>query len=194
MQVFAREDPAPKKRPSSIFSQWPRRRCRFSWVIQRFKASCPTVLVAAPITPPQEWEGLTMSCWHHLHEYRRTCIELHSDWLTVAWEGWTLPPGPHHRPPDSLRVAWWGWRRWAAWNLQTIPDPGSRRRKVNEEKWWSIQTDRDVQTKTRTHHFGGDVGVRQVPVLTHDRQVTVDVDGQSVSSQDHDTAHSGRGS
>lgn len=52
------------------------------------------------------------------------------------------------------------------------------------------------QTKTyrrkptpQTHHFGGDVGVRQVPVLAHDGQVTVDVDGQSVSSQDHDAAH-----
>lgn len=40
----------------------------------------------------------------------------------------------------------------------------------------------------RTHDFRGDVGVRQVPVLTHDGQVAVDVDGQSVSSQDHDTA------
>lgn len=41
----------------------------------------------------------------------------------------------------------------------------------------------------QTHHFGGDVGVRQVPVLTHDGQVTVDVDGQSVPSQDHDAAN-----
>lgn len=41
----------------------------------------------------------------------------------------------------------------------------------------------------KTHNFGGDVGVRQVPVLTHDGQVAVDVDGQSVSSQDHDTVH-----
>lgn len=41
----------------------------------------------------------------------------------------------------------------------------------------------------KTHNFGGDVGVRQVPVLTHDGQVTVDIDGQSVSSQDHDTVH-----
>lgn len=55
------------------------------------------------------------------------------------------------------------------------------------------QTD---QTKTyrrkptpQTHHFRGNVGVRQVPVLAHDGQVTVDVDGQSVSSQDHDAAH-----
>lgn len=40
----------------------------------------------------------------------------------------------------------------------------------------------------QTHHFGGDVGVRQVPVFTHDGQVTVDVDGQRVSGQDHDAA------
>lgn len=42
--------------------------------------------------------------------------------------------------------------------------------------------------REQTHHFGGDVGVRQIPVFTHDGQVTVDVDGQRVSSQDHDAA------
>lgn len=80
------------------------------------------------------WERLTISCWHHLCVYHQSSTELLSDWLTVALAGWILPPGPHHRPLDSLHVAWWGWRRSAAWNLQTIPDPESRRRKVNEEK------------------------------------------------------------
>lgn len=39
-----------------------------------------------------------------------------------------------------------------------------------------------------THHFRGDVGIREVSVLTHNRQVAVHVYGQGVSSQDHDPA------
>lgn len=39
-----------------------------------------------------------------------------------------------------------------------------------------------------THHFRRDVGVGQVAVLTHDRKVAVDVDGQRVSGQNHDAA------
>lgn len=54
-------------------------------------------------------------------------------------------------------------------------------------------TRKSSQKTSQTHNFRGDVGVGQVPVLTHDGQVTVDVDGQGVSSQDHDAAHTAGG-
>lgn len=43
-----------------------------------------------------------------------------------------------------------------------------------------------------THPFGGDVGVREAPVLTHDGQVAVDVYGQRVAGHHHDAAETKR--
>lgn len=45
-----------------------------------------------------------------------------------------------------------------------------------------------ISWQEQTHHFRGDVGVRQASVLTHDGQVTVDVDRQRVAGQNHDPA------
>lgn len=39
LQTLAREDPVPRKRPSSIFSEWRRRRCCFLLVTQSFLSS-----------------------------------------------------------------------------------------------------------------------------------------------------------
>lgn len=52
----------------------------------------------------------------------------------------------------------------------------------------SISSVTDGTAVGETHHFGGDVGVRQVSVLTHDWQVAVDFDGQRVACQHHDPA------
>lgn len=118
--------------------------------------------------------------------------------FTEVWEGWTPPPDTRCRNPDSPREAWSGSHRLASLTPPTSPDPKSRagKKSTKHQKHGStVEADmssRLVLTWQQTHHFRGDVGIREVSVLTHNRQVTVHFYGQGVSSQDHDPAEGGQ--
>lgn len=66
--------------------------------------------------------------------------------------------------------------------------PGGRAQILNRHERSWLNGHSSVQSFTDTHHFGRDVDVGQVSVLTHDRQVAVDVDGQRVACQHQDAA------